>query len=318
MRLLRAIRLGHWVGVLAAVAAFALVPPTVAAALDASAKRVPSDRWAGSVCGAVSNWLKARGEVETRVSETLGDLAAGDLRAQRAKTRLTRATARGVDATDRLSNEVKSAGTPNVNGGKQIEGGYLLTLAEYEDAYVQARAALARTETGDTRQFAAAAEETNVTLASDLAEVGADPIEELRAVPELASAINASCGDVASYLVTKIDAPCRAVLDTTQRLPDLTSQYLAVAPNPESPQEIAQFDEMNRVVFGQFRTQFAACNIAGLPAPCRKVFQTSQHLAEVWNQFGASEQGSPLEQAQKDELARQADALRSDLQGMCR
>ena len=105
------------------------------------------------------------------------------------------------------------------------------------------------------------------------------------------------------------------MLDTAQRLPDLTTQYLAAAPG--SPQD-SRFDDLSSVVFGQFRNQLGACNVPGLPEACRTVFQTSQRLAEVWNQFGASEESSPQEQAQKDELARQADALRTQLQTICR
>lgn len=177
-------------------------------------------------------------------------------------------------------------------------------------------AALERIATSDAQQFAAAAQQANGTRAGDLAEIGSDPVEELRATSELALAISAARGDVAAYLVAKLDPSCRAALDTAQRLPDLTTQYLAAGPG--SPQEPSRFDDLSSVVFGQFRNQLGACNLAGLPGVCRTVFQTSRRLAESWNQFGASEEGSPLERTQKDELARQADALRTQLQTICR
>jgi hypothetical protein len=318
MRPLGRLRLRHWIGMVAATTTvvLGLTPTAGAVALEASAKPVPADRWTGSVCGAVSTWLKAKGDVEARVSETLGDLGAGDVRAKAAQTRLTRANARAVAATDRLIDEVRSAGTPSVNGGKQLASDYLKTLSEYRDAYKHAGAALADAKTGDTQQFLTAAQQVNGDLAGDLAEVGTDPIEELRAVPDLTPTITAVCGDVASYLVAKIDPACRTTLDTTQRLPDLTSQYLAAAPN--SPQESSLFDQMDQLVFGQFRPQLAACNVNGLPGSCRRVFQTSLHLAEAWNLFVNSEEGSPLERAQKDDVTRTGDALRGDLQGVCR
>ena len=307
----------HRLGMLATATAVVVGLASTAGALtvQASPKPVPPDRWTGSVCGAVSTWLKEKGDVEARVSETLGDLAAGDVRAKAARTRLTRANARAVAATDRLIDKVRSAGTPSVSGGKQLASRYQKTLAEYQDAYKDAGAALADENTGNTQQFITTAQQVNGDLVGDLAEVGTDPIEELRAMPELAPTINAFCGDVASYLVAKIDPACRTSLDTTQRLPDLTSQYLAAA--PDSPQELSMFDQMDQLVFGQFRPQLATCNVNGLPGSCRKVFQTSQHLAEVWNEFGNSEQGSPLEQTQKDDLSRTADTLRSDLQAVC-
>jgi hypothetical protein len=315
---LRRILFRHRVALLALVAVMVLWgSPVQAATREVSEiSLVPADRWVGSVCGAVSTWLKARNDVETRVSETLGDLMANDVRPKTAKTRLTRAIAHGVDATSQLTNSVKAAGTPSVTRGKQLASAYLNTLAEYGDAYKDSRAALERVKTSDAQQLAAAAQQANGTLAGDLAEIGTDPVEELRGSPELATAINAACGDVATYLVAKLDPPCRVVLDTAQRLPDLTTQYLAAAPG--SPQDTSRFDDLSSVVFGQFRNQLGACNVAGLPEACRTVFETSQHLAEVWNQFGASEEGSPQEQAHKDELARQADALRTQLQTICR
>jgi hypothetical protein len=317
MKPLGRLRFGHWLGMLAATTTvvFGLASTPGAATLESSAKPVPADRWTGSVCGAVSTWLKAKGDVETRVSETLGDLAAGDVRAKAAQTRVARANARAVAATDRLMSEVRSAGTPSVTRGKQLASGYLKTLADYRDAYTHASNTLADASTRDRQQFLTTTAQINGTLAADLAEIGTDPIEELRALPELAPTINASCGDVAAYLVANIDPACRTTLDTTQRLPDLMSQYLAATPN--SPQEISLFDQMDQLVFGQFRPQLAACNGNGLPGACRPVFQTSQHLAEVWNQFGNSTEGSALEQAQKAELTRTADTLRSDLQAVC-
>jgi hypothetical protein len=315
---LRRILLRDTVALLAVLMIMVLLgSPVEAATREASEISLePADRWVGSVCGAVSSWLKARKDVETRMSGTLGDLTAGDVRAKTAKTRLTRAIEHGVDATSRFTKSVKAAGTPSVTGGKQLTSAYLKTLAEYGDAYKESRAALDRAQTRSAQQLAAAAQLANGNLAADLAEICTDPVEELRAAPELTTAINGACGDVATYLVAKLDPPCRALLDTAQGLPDLTTQFLAAAPG--SPQETSRFDDMSSAVFGQLRNQLEACNVAGLPGACRTVFQTTQRLAEVWNQVGASEEGSPREQTEKDELARQADALRTQLQTVCR
>jgi hypothetical protein len=314
MRLFRWTVLGCWITALSTstMAVLVLVSPAAEVhAAESRARPVTPDRWMRSVFREVSTWLTTRGEVEARISETLGALA-GDLRAQRAKTRLTRATARGVDASDRLVNEVKSVGTPNINGGKQIESGFLKALSAYGHAYKQARAEFIREKTPDKQQFAIAAQQINGRL---VPKVSTDPMEGLRGVPELAVVINGYCGDVASYLAAKIDPSCRVALDTTQHLVDVENQYGATP--GDSPDGDALLVEEDRVL-GQLRTQLGGCNVAGLPGPCRKVFETAQHLADVDNQAVQSAEGSAQSQALYDELARQFDVLRSDVTAVCR
>lgn len=315
MRSARRAGLAYPVAVLAAVATFVLTTSAAAAAADSSTSQLATpDRWTRKVCREVSTWLKARGEVDARSLETLGALSGGSLSAKAAKTRLSRASAEGVEASDEFTKEVKSAGTPNVDGGKQVARSYLATLTDYGDAYKQARKDLARAKTPNREQFAATAQQINSTLTADVAAIGADPVEELRPTPELAAGISASCGDVASYLMNKVDAPCQAVLTTTRHLADVDTQQDTA---PDTPEGTAPFDEEERA-FGQLQGEFPGCNIPAVPAPCRKPFEDSQHLADLWNQFFAAPLDSPQEESLEVELNRQYDALRSDLQGMCR
>lgn len=301
-------------GLLAAATAIVFASPTGAA--DAAAtEQVTPDRWTRSVCREVSTWLKTRGEVDARFLETLGGLSDGSLSAKAAKTRLSRVTTQGVEATDRFIKEVKEARTPSVEGGKQVARSYLTTLADYSDAYKQARKDLARAKTKNTEQFTTTAQQINGTLAAELASIGLDPVEELRPVPELAAGISASCGDVASYLMTKIDPGCQDVLTTARHAADVDSQEDTV------PVESPQFDQLledEERTLGQLETELGACNVAAVPAPCRRPFEDSQQLPRLWNEFIASPLDSPQEEALEAELNRQYDAFRSDIQSMCR
>lgn len=298
-----------------AIAEMMWTSPAPAMTRAPSPKSQTPDRWTRLVCRDVSTWLKARGEAEAGTVQALGALSAGDVNPKTAKARLVRGSNRAVQATDEVVDDVRAAGTPNVNGGKQVVRAYVRTLSQYGDAYEQARAAFNKARSADGQQFAAKAQEINGALAADLAAVGVDPVEELRAVPEITAAITASCGDVATYLGTKVEAPCQSVLNTARHLADVDGQE---RPLPDdSPQYEALVDEEFRA-FGQLQNEFGSCNVTGVPAPCRKPFDTSRHLSEVWDQYQASALDSPQEQALLDELTRTYDALRNDLAAMCR
>jgi hypothetical protein len=298
-----------------AIAGMMWMSPAPAMSTTPSATTQTADRWTRLVCRDVSTWLKARGEAETATVETLGAVTAGDVTAKAAKARLTRASDRAVQATNELVDDVKQAGVPKVDGGKQLAKAYVRTLTDYAGAYKQARTAFTKAKADDAQSFSAAAQAINNTLASDLTAVGVDPVEELRAVPELTTGISASCGDVSTFLTTRIDAPCQAALTTARHLTEVDSQE---APLPEdSPQLEALVDEEYRA-FSQLQTELGACNVAGVPAPCRRPFDTSRHLSETWNQYQASALDSPQEQALYDELTRTYDGLRNDLGAVCR
>jgi hypothetical protein len=113
--------------------------------------------------------------------------------------------------------------------------------------------------------------------------------------------------------MSKIDAPCQAVLTTTRHLADVdTQQDIA----PDTPEGAAPFEEEDRAV-RQLQGEFAGCNIPAVPASRRKPFEDSQHLADLWNQFFEAPVDSPQEESLEAELNRQYDVLRTDLQVMC-
>jgi hypothetical protein len=276
---------------------------------------VTPDRWTRSVCQDISTWLKASGDAETGTVAALGGLESGELKTKAAKARLARTISQGAEATDRLVKDVKSAGTPQVNNGKQVVSGYVQTLSDYGKAYAKGRTAVSRAKTRDKQQFATTAQQVNSTLVGDLNAVGVDPVEELRAVPELAAGITASCGDVAAYLTAKIDAPCQAALTTARHAADVDNQEDTVP--EDSPQLEALVDDEERTL-GQLKNELGACNVPAVVAPCRKPFETAQQLKPLWDQIQNAPLDSPQEQAAEDELNRQYDILRSDLPAMCR
>jgi hypothetical protein len=279
-----------------------------------SARPVSPDRWTRSVCQDISTWLKARGEAETGAVEALGGLDSGALKPKVAKARLDRAIRLGAQATDGLVKDVKSAGTPQVNNGKQVASAYVQTLADYGKAYKKARTTLSRAKTRDKEQFVPIAQQVNDTLVGDLNAVGLDPVEELRAVPELAAGVTAACGDVAAYLTAKIDPPCQTALNTARHAADVDSQEDPLS--ADSPQLEALLDEEERTL-GQLQNELGACNVPGVPAPCRKPFETAQQLKSLWDQIFAAPFDSPQAEAAENELNRQYDTFRSDVSTMC-
>jgi hypothetical protein len=285
------------------------------AALAYSARPISADRWTRSVCQDLSKWLKARGDADTASIEALGALQSGAVKPKVAKARLDRAIGQGADATDRLVKDVKATGTPQVNNGKQVASAYVQTLNDYGKAYARARTALARTKTRDNQQLAATAQQVNSTLAGDLNAVGVDPVEELRAVPELAVGITAACGDVATYLTAKIDGPCQTALATARHAADVDNQEDTVPDT--SPQAEALLDDEERTL-AQLQNELGACNLPGVPAPCRKPFETAQQLKPLWDQIFATSESTPQTQAAENELNRQYDIFRSDVPAMCR
>jgi hypothetical protein len=297
------------------IVAAATVYVAAPAATAYSARPVSADRWTRSVCQDIGTWLKARGNTETAAVEALGGLQSGALKPKAAKARLDRAIGQGAEATDRLVKDVKSAGTPQMNNGKQVASAYVQTLGDYAKAYKDTRTTLTRAKTRDSAQFVATAQQVNGTLVGDLNAVGVDPVEELRAVPELAAGITAACGDVAAYLTAKIDGPCQTALTTARHAADVDTQEDTVP--TDAPQAGALLDDEEQTL-GQLQNELGACNVPGVPAPCRKPFEDAQQFKPLWDQIFATSASTPQTEAAENELNRQYDIFRSDVPVMCR
>jgi Septum formation len=217
---MKALRFGRAPGTIAmlAVTVGALVSMRVAPAAAATADRTTPanpERWMRSVCRDVSSWFDATDKSEGRITDAVESLKNSDGTPKPTKTRLVNATASGARASDELITSVRSAGVPKLADGKQVAGAYLEVITGYRDAYEQARKAYEHTSTRDKQQFLAAVEAIEANRAADLQEVGFDPLDELRSVPELAAAIDTqtTCGDVESYLNTALPGAPVAVGD---------------------------------------------------------------------------------------------------------
>jgi hypothetical protein len=290
--------LGKTMAVVLAVVVSLTVFCTIAYAALPSAAQNP-DRWGRTVCRDVSAWLDAKTQVGSRAQQVLDGLTASELSATTAKRRLGRAYADGATMTSELVKGVKSAGVPKLADGKTVASQYAATLTGYRDAYGAAAAALDRANPRDPARFVTTAQQVDTTLAADLQVVGMDPIEDLRAVPELTAALAGSCGAVDRYLVQTIDAGCNGALDQVQRVVDAENTFQATPTG--SPEETAAGDGLYQAI-DVLRTALGPCTVPGVAsAPCRTALETAQSLIGAEDRYRAAPVDSPEETAAGDE-----------------
>ena len=254
---------------------------------------VTPERWTRSVCGGVSSWLDQRTAMATQVQAIVSDLAGSKVSASVAKKRLAAAFGEGAAASAALLKSVKAAGTPKIPNGKTVASQYLGTLSGYADAYKAAATTFAKNATPTTEGINATVQQVQAKLASDVAIVGTDPIEDLRPVPELASSLVAGCTPVETYLAKSIDAPCRAAVDSIQGVLDTETRFEAAAPS--SPEEdaanTAWLDASHAL-----RSTIGGCNVpATVSLGCRTVLQTALGYVDAENRFENTAVDSPEE-----------------------
>jgi hypothetical protein len=266
-----------------------------------SSKVVNADRWARSVCGGVSTWVDQRTAMDAQVQGILADLGAGKVQAVAAKKRLALAYSKAAAASDALVTSVKATGAPQIPSGRALAIQYAGTLSSYADAYRTARTTFANVKAKSGEEIIAAAQQVNTKLAADLAVVGADPIEELRPVTELAEALAASCANIETYLVKAIDAPCRAAIDAAQVVLDAQNRFQAAAAgSAEEDAADSAFDAAS----DNLRSALGACNVPGVVAVgCRTVLQTAQAFADAEGRFLASAVDSPEETTANNDMS---------------
>lgn len=261
---------------------------------------VTPERWTRSVCGGVSSWLDQRTAMATQVQAVLGDLAAGKASAKAAKKRLTLAYAKGAAASAALLKSVKAAGTPKITNGKTVASQYIETLSGYADAYKTAATTFAKDKSTSADGITAAVQQVQTKLESDLVIVGADPIEDLRSITELATSLAAACTGVETYLVKSIDASCRAAVDSIQTVLDAENRFQAAAQG--SPEEdaanTAWIDASHNL-----RSTLGGCNVPGVASVgCRTVLQTAQGYVDAENRFETSAVDSPEETTANNDM----------------
>lgn len=261
---------------------------------------VNPDRWTRSVCQNVSGWLDQRTATEAQVQAVLADLTAGKVSVKAAKSRLAQAYIKGAAASAAMLKSVRSAGTPKITDGKTVASQYVATLAGYANAYKAAATAFAKVKATSGAEVAADVQPLNTKLASDLAVVGADPIEDLRTVSELATPLLAACTAVESYLVRSVDAPCRAAVDAVQTVLDAESRFEA-APQGSPEEDAANTAWMD--ASHDLRSALGGCNVPAVAAGgCRTVLQTGQGYVDAETRFETTASGSPEETTANNDM----------------
>ena len=254
---------------------------------------VTPERWTRTVCGGVSTWLDQRAATAAQVQAVLVDLAGGKVSTKVAKKRLDAAFAEGAAASATLLKSVKAAGTPKITDGKTVASQYVATLSGYANAYKTAATTFAQDATTNTEEISAAAQQVQAKIASDVAIVGVDPIEDLRPVTELATSLSAACTAVETYLAKSIDAPCRTAVDSIQTVLDAEARFEGTAQG--SPEEdaanTAWLDASHAL-----RSTIGGCNVPGsVSLGCRTVLQTALGYVDAVNRFEDSPADSPEE-----------------------
>ncbi|HEX5588495.1 MAG TPA: hypothetical protein VFZ17_14385 [Acidimicrobiia bacterium] len=249
----------------------------------------------------MSNWLDQRAASGTQAEAVLADLAAGKVSAKAAKKQLAQAYTKGAATSAALLKSVKSAGTPAITDGKAMASQYVATLSGYANAYKTAATTFAQDKATSSAEIAAAAQQVNAKLASDLAVVGTDPIEDLRPVTELATSLTAACGAVETYLVKSIDAPCRGAVDSVQTVLDAEARFEAAA--LDSPEEAAANTEWFEASHN-LRSTLGGCNVPGVASGgCRTVLQSALGYVDAANRFESSPIDSPEEDVANTDMS---------------
>ena len=261
---------------------------------------VTPERWTRSVCGGVSSWLEQRTAMATQVQAVLADIAAGKVSAKAQKKRLAQVYAKGAAASAALLKSVKAAGTPKVTNGKTVASQYVETLSGYASAYKTAATTFVKDKATSGEAIAAAAQQVNTKLESDVAVVGMDPIEDLRPVAELATSLAAACTAVETYLVKTIDAPCRAAVDSMQTVVDAENRFEATAQgSPEEEAANTAFLDASH----SLRSTLGGCNIPGVASGgCRTVLQTAEGFVDAEIRFETTAVDSPEETTANNDM----------------
>ena len=170
---------------------------TIVAALGAtpaSAATSPST-WASSVCGALDSWVSDISTASAKVAESKPKSTAN------VKQKLTKLVALAQRETSSLLADLKSAGRPEVKGGKQIAATLREGFAQVQRIISGAKKTLAKTSTKDPTAFLNATRSVQDALESGLEGVQAafSAVRTADAAPLLAAfTANKRCQAVAA------------------------------------------------------------------------------------------------------------------------
>jgi Septum formation len=178
---------------------FATIGSAAAGARD---KPVPPERWVRGVCSSWSDYADDDIIAARAVEGILNNLKSGELKPKKARERLVRLQRTRVDGIDRVVRAVQKSDVPTLENGAAIRQAYLDTVKEYRTVETQKLAQYRKLETGSAEEVRVAVQEAETRRADDIRTIGYDPLEELKAAPVLATAIDgaATCQEVADWL----------------------------------------------------------------------------------------------------------------------
>jgi len=262
---------------------------------------VAPERWARSVCHAMSQWLDQRSATDAQVQAIVADVAAAKVSPKAAKKRLGAAYAKGLAASTTLVKSVKAAGVPKITDGKAVATQYLGTLSRYATAYESAARTAARSDARTPEAVGADAQQVTSQLAADVSVVGVDPIEDLRSVGELAAPLAAACTDVEAYLIRSLDGPCRAAVDSIKVVLDAEKKFQDAPAG--TPEEDAA-DDATYEASHALRAALGGCNVPGVAAGgCRTALQTAAAYVDAAGRFESTPVDSPEESTALDDMS---------------
>jgi hypothetical protein len=171
-------------------------------AAGAQERQIPPERWVRQVCSSWSKYADADIDAFISLTDVLGRVKAGELDATKARDRLVRMQQDRVKAIEQVVGTVRRSGAPTLDGGDAIRRSYLNTVNEYRAVETRQLAEYRQFALLATDQFHAAVHDAEGRRVDNIDAVGYDPLEELKASPALAPAIDgaAACNDVAEWL----------------------------------------------------------------------------------------------------------------------
>jgi hypothetical protein len=179
--------------------ALATIGATAAGARD---KPVPAERWVRGVCSGWSEYADDEIIASGAVNDVLADLEAGEVKPKKARERLFRLQRTRLNGIDRVVRAVQRSDVPTLENGADIRRAYLDTVKEYRTVEAQQLVEYRKLRPASGDELRTAVQEAEQRRYENINTIGYDPLEELKASPELATAIDgaAACGEVAEWL----------------------------------------------------------------------------------------------------------------------
>lgn len=149
--------------------------------------------YAKSVCGAMSDWLTAIKNSASSLGQT------GNLGSTKDVKKLLLDYFDGlVKDTDTLIATVKSAGAPDVEGGAEVQAGFLAGFTKVRDEFASTRDKIAGLPTKDSKAFGQALQGLGATLQGAATQIGASLQGQTNPALDAAFAAEQSCASVAA------------------------------------------------------------------------------------------------------------------------